>query len=248
MLTTLLFGLIAALAEVLGGAFVILRRVWPKKIQEVLIALSAGFLLALAFFELIPASISILGAAASIYLLLGFALLHFFEHTLVGHLHFGEETHSEVMVSKLTGFSTFFGLLIHAFFDGFSISAGMSHDFFLGVLVFLAVLLHKFPEGLTIASVMIASKQTRGTALLASGALGAATLLGVCTVFPLSTVDKPVVGIALALSGGISTYVGASDLIPEINKSGSRISPVFVLAGMVLFYLCGWLLEAVMMK
>lgn len=243
MLTTFILGLVAALAEILGAMFVIVGKAWPRRAQETLLALSAGFLLALVFFELIPESFELLGPSASIYLLLGFALLHFFEHTVVEHLHFGEETHSEKMVSGIASASTFFGLTIHAFFDGFSISAGMTHDVSIGLLVFIAILLHKFPEGLTIASVMIAANRTRKEAILASAAIGVATVLGVCAVFVLSAVDDKIVGIAFALSGGVATYVGATDLIPEVNRSENRITPIIVLAGMAMFYLCDQLVH-----
>src|SRR6266436_868327 len=118
MFRILLFGLASAGAEVLGGTLVVLRKEWPAKIQEYLIALSAGFLLALVFFDLIPESIGLLGSIASLYIAIGFGLLHFFEHTLVGHLHFGEETHSEVMVTRIASLSAFSGLFVHAFFDG----------------------------------------------------------------------------------------------------------------------------------
>src|SRR5437016_12785062 len=98
MARIILFGLIAAAAEILGGTLVVLRKEWPARIQEYLIALSAGFLLALVFFDLLPESLALLGGAASLYVALGFGLLHFFEHTIVGHFHFGEETHTDVMV------------------------------------------------------------------------------------------------------------------------------------------------------
>jgi zinc transporter ZupT len=140
------------------------------------------------------------------------------------------------MLSKAASISTFVGLFIHAFFDGFAISAGMQYDFYLGVLVFVAVLLHKIPEGLTIASVMLAAAQPRRTALLASGAIGVATMLGVLSVFLLSGIDEKIVGTAFAFSAGIATYVGASDLIPEINHSRNRIIPLLVFVGMLLMY------------
>ena len=44
----------------------------------------------------------------------------------------------------------------------------------LGILLFLAVLLHKLPEGVTIASVMVAGGQSRSRALGAAAVLGAA--------------------------------------------------------------------------
>lgn len=235
-LTIILFGLITALAEILGGSLVVMRKEWPQRVQEYLLALGAGFILALVFLELIPESLHAVGASAPLFILLGYAVLHFFEHTVVGHLHFGEETHREVMVSPVASISTFTGLFIHAFFDGFSISAGMQYDFSLGLLVFFAVLLHKIPEGLTIASVMLAADRRRMTAFLASAAIGVATMLGILSVFLLAQVSGHVVGIAFAFSAGAATYVGASDLIPEINHSSNRIIPLLVFGGMLLFY------------
>ena len=140
------------------------------------------------------------------------------------------------MVSRVASMSTFVGLFIHAFFDGFAISAGMQFNFYLGLLVFMAVLLHKIPEGLTIASVMLAAEHRRKTAFLASASIGVATMLGIVSVFILSAVSDQVIGMAFAFSAGIATYVGASDLIPEINKARNRLIPLMVFGGIALFY------------
>lgn len=235
-LTIIAYGLAAAAAEILGGSLVIFRKQWPRRAQEYLMALSAGFILALAFLELIPESIAAVGAGAPLLMLGGYAFLHFFEHTIVGHLHFGEETHREAVVSGLAGLSTVGGLLVHAFFDGFAISAGMQFDFAIGLLIFFAVILHKIPEGLTVATVMLVADHGRRMALLASVAVGAATLLGVVSVFLLAGIDEEIVGMAFAFSAGIATYVGASDLVPEVNHAHNRVIPLLVFVGMLLFY------------
>jgi zinc transporter ZupT len=242
-LAAFVYGLIAAIAEVLGGSLVVFRRRWPKTVQEYLLALSAGFLLALVFLELVPVALRSLGFEATLYMLLGYAVLHFFEHTIVGHFHFGEEVHHEAMVSRAASVSTFSGLFVHAFFDGFSISVAFQFDFYVGMLVFFAVLLHKVPEGLTIASVMLVARYERKTALLASGAIGIATMLGVGSVFLLKGISEQTVGMAFAFSAGIATYVGATDLVPEINRSKRRVIPVYVFGGMALFYLGSMLLR-----
>ena len=235
-LLIVLFGLIAAGAEILGAGVVILKRQWPRKIQEYLLALGAGFLLALVLLDLIPESIAGIGAAAPLVILLGFSVLHFAEHTVVGHLHFGEEVHSDVMVSNVASNSAFWGMFIHAIFDGVSISAGMQYSVPLGVMIFVAILLHKFPEGLTIASIMLAADQPRTTAFWASAGAGFGTMLGIVIMFMLKNIDAHVVGYAFAFSAGVGMYVGASDLIPEINRSGNRVTPVVVFLGMILFY------------
>lgn len=237
MMTALVFGLAAAAAEFLGGAIIAAKREWPKRLQENLLALGAGFILALVFMELIPHSIEAVGESAAFAMMAGFSVVHFFEHTVVGHLHFGEETHTDVMVSKRAGLSAFTGLFIHAFFDGFSISAGVQFDEFLGLLIFLGILLHKFPEGLTIGSIMQSAGFSRKSVLWAAGGIGAATVLGVISVFLIASLSESVVGLAFAFSAGVAVYVGASDLIPEINRSENRIPPMVVFAGMGLFVL-----------
>jgi zinc transporter ZupT len=243
IIRTLLFGLAAALAEILGGSIIYLKKTWPRRVQETLLALGAGFLLALVFLKLIPASIAAIGEKAMLFCLLGFATIHFFEHTIVGHLHFGEETHSDVMVSKAASLSAFSGLFVHAFFDGFTISIGMQFDFMLGILIFLGVLLHKFPEGLTIGSIVVAAGYSRKAVLMSAIGLAGATMLGVCTLFVFQSIGAEAIGVGFAFSAGVAVYVGSSDLIPEINKSKDRIPPLVVFAGMILFYVSDMILE-----
>ena len=83
----------------------------------------------------------------------------------------------------------------------------------LGVLLFLAVLLHKLPEGVTIASVMVAGGQSRGRAVGAAAVLGGATVLGVL----LTEQMAPLARHGLALSAGVTLYVAASNLVPEFQ-------------------------------
>jgi len=238
-----LFAVLAGSAELLGGILIASRRQWPTVLQEIFLALGAGFILALVFLELIPASLRALGEEASLWMMVGFASIHFFEHTVVGHLHFGEETHSHLMVSKVAGLSTFAGLLIHGFFDGFSIAIGTQFDFVIGLLVFLAILLHKFPEGLTIGSVMVAAGYSRKTALLAATGVAVSTLVGALGGLAVGSADVRVLGMSFAFTAGAGAYVGASDLIPEINKSERRMPPFVVFGGMMLFYLTEQVLE-----
>jgi zinc transporter ZupT len=56
-------------------------------------------------------------------------------------------------------------------------------------------------------------------------------------------VSENLIGMGFAFTAGVATYVGASDLIPEINKSKDRIPPLVVFAGMLLFYVSDRILE-----
>ena len=113
------------------------------------------------------------------------------------------------------------GLLIHTFFDGIAIASGFLVSNWLGWVIFLAVFLHKVPEGFTVSSVMLASGRSRTIAWSASALLGAATLCGVLLMRLLS----PLVHMGLPVSAGVTLYVAASDLVPEVNKEpGVRVA------------------------
>jgi len=114
-----------------------------------------------------------------------------------------------------------------------------------GLLVFIAILLHKMPEGFTVASIMVASGRSARTALLATAAIGAATLAGVVAVALLEKKTNTAVAYALPFSAGVTLYVAASDLIPEVNHKEEKnpMVSIVVFVGVALFYLLHKLIE-----
>src|ERR1043166_10134987 len=91
-------------------------------------------------------------------LLGGYLLIQFFEHTLTPHFHFGAETHPESFMRRPSAaYTAAGGLCIHTFFDGVSIASAFYVSPKVGLLVFIAILLHKMPEGFTVASIMLAA-------------------------------------------------------------------------------------------
>ena len=226
-----LLGLTAAFANVFGGA-IIVQRNWERRYLKYFVALGAGFMLATAIVEVVPASLELSGRNGAFLILLGYLIIHFFEHTVTPHFHFGEETHRDEFVHPHKGYSVLIGLLIHTFFDGIAIASGFLISSWLGWIIFVAVFLHKIPEGFTIASVMLASGQSRSFAWGASALLGAATMAGVLTM----AVFRHEVRAGLPLAAGVTIYVAASDLMPEVNKEpGVRMALVVFLGVAFLF-------------
>src|ERR1700739_2786867 len=211
--TSILLGLTAAAANVFGGA-IIVQRHWERRYLRYFVALGAGFMLATAIVEIFPASLALRGKSAAFLVLGGYLIVHFFEHTVTPHFHFGEETHEDQFVHAHKGYSVLLGLTIHTFFDGIAITSGFLVSNWLGWIIFVAIFLHKIPEGFTITSVMLASGQSRRMAWGASVFLGAATFAGVLTM----AVFQHQVSYGLPLSAGVTIYVAASDLIPEVNR------------------------------
>src|SRR5437763_15294723 len=169
-------------------------------------------MLATAIVDLFPASLELHGKSAAFLVLLGYLIIHFFEHTFTPHFHFGEETHHDEFVHARTGYSVLLGLIIHAFFDGIAIASGFLVSNWLGWIIFLAIFLHKIPEGFTVSSVMLASGRSRGIAWGASIILGGATLAG---VLPLPLCRRHVAS-GLSLAAGVTIYAEASDLGPGV--------------------------------
>jgi len=230
--TSILLGLTAAAANVFGGA-IIVQRNWERRYLRYFVALGAGFMLATALVEMVPESLVLRGKTAGLLVLLGYLIIHFFEHTVAPHFHFGEETHHDQFVHWHKGYSVVLGLVIHTFFDGIAIASGFLVSNWLGWLIFFAIFLHKIPEGFTVSSVMLASGRSRGTAWGASVLLGGSTLAGVLTM----ALFRHHVGAGLPLSAGVTIYVAASDLVPEVNKEPAMKMALLVFVGAALFFL-----------
>lgn len=231
ILTSLLLGLTAAGANVFGGA-IIVQKHWERSYLRYFVALGAGFMLATSLVEMVPESIRLQGTRAGFLVLLGYLLVHFFEHTVTPHFHFGEETHQDEFVHAHKGYSVLVGLLIHTFFDGIAIASGFIVSNWLGWIIFFAVFLHKVPEGFTIASVMLASGRSRSLAWGASVLLGMATVAGVMTM----ALFRHQVSFGLPLSAGVTIYVAASDLIPEVNKEPGVRMALLVFVGVACLF------------
>lgn len=238
MSSALVYALVAALGNVLGALAVTRRATGGLKLIEHFVAFGAGFMLAVALVEIIPEALVKSGPVAPALVLAGYLAVHLTQHTVTPHFHFGEETHA---VTSIAGTSALVGLLLHTFFDGVAIASAFLVRAELGVMVFVAIFLHKLPEGVMISSLM--------TAVGRSGAqaIGSAALLGVATVLGVLLTDQVgfLVRHGLALSAGVTIYVAASNLVPEFQgKKGWKLPAAFF-AGSVVFFLTKLLLDRV---
>jgi zinc transporter ZupT len=236
--SALVYALVAAFGNVIGALAVTRRAARELKVIEHCVAFGAGFMLAVAIVEVLPEALHRSGSVAPALVLAGYLAVHLTQHTVTPHFHFGEETHT---VSPVAGTSALVGLLLHTFFDGVAIASAFLVRAELGVIVFAAIFLHKLPEGVTIASLVLAGGRTGGRAVGAAGLLGAATVAGV-----LLTDSVPLLALhGLALSAGVTIYVAASNLVPEFQgKPGWRL-PAMFFAGAVVFFLTKRLLDGV---
>lgn len=250
-------GVLAGAADVFGG-FILTVRHWERRYVRYFVALGAGFMLAVAVADMVPESLRLNPHWGAWLLLAGFLLVQLVEHSFISHFHFGEETHAPARAgsaalsvaagaapalaefalpdphatARLQPYSVVGGLAIHTFFDGLAIGSGFLVAPWLGWVLFAAIFMHKIPEGLTVASVMVAAGKSN------RAALGAAIFIGACSVFGVLTLGWAPVGLpyAFPLAGGVTLYVAATDLLPEVNREpGLRMAAwVFVGAAVLL--------------
>jgi ZIP family zinc transporter/zinc and cadmium transporter len=229
---------VAALGNVLGALAVTRRAARGLKLIEHFVAFGAGFMLAVAIVEILPEALAKSGSLAPVLVLAGYLAVHLTQHTVTPHFHFGEETHA---VTSIAGTSALVGLLLHTFFDGVAIASAFLVRAELGVMVFVAIFLHKLPEGVMISSLMMAGGRSGGRAVGAAALLGVATLAGVALTDQVGFLVRH----GLALSAGVTIYVAASNLVPEFQgKPGWKLPTVFF-AGSVVFFLTKMLLDSV---
>jgi zinc transporter ZupT len=116
------------------------------------------------------------------------------------------------------------GIGFHSFLDGIIYSVTFNVSIFTGALAAIGMVLHGFPEGIvTFLLLERGGFGRRRSALFAFLAAAISTPLGALVSYPfIDGIAKPTLGILLAVSAGALVYVGASHLLPEVEKENRR--------------------------
>ncbi|MBI5470519.1 ZIP family metal transporter [Candidatus Kaiserbacteria bacterium] len=213
----LLIALAAFCATFLGGYLAL----YLKDRLHLILGFSAGAVIGVAFFDLMPEALDLTGAQygtafVTTVMALGFALYLSLDRLFVLHRHHEDEDHEHTHAARgAWGAGT---LSLHSFLDGLGIGLAFKVSPEVGLIVAAAVLVHDFSDGINTVSMVLKSGGERVRALkwLAVDAL--APVLGVLvTLF--FTVSDASLGLLLALFAGFFLYIGASDLLPESHHA-----------------------------
>jgi zinc transporter ZupT len=228
-----------ATAVGIGGAALGLWLTGVRRRARAVIPLSAGVLLGVAIFGLVPELAGELGWGLSLVLFAaGYATLFFIDRRLYPvcptchHEH--DHSHCE---TELHGFAgpLISAMALHSFLDGWSIAAvQLAAPLGLRVAVPLAIALHKAPEGMALGGILRASIRGRGAAfawcLVAEGATLAGGLLGVIAGPHLGTrwITYPI-----GITAGWLCYLGYHAIHEEWKRRGARPAVVSAATGVV---------------
>lgn len=232
------------LASLAGGWLPMLVRLTHTRVQ-LLMSFVGGFMLAIAILHLIPHAIAEVDSADQVAYATITGLLVTFFMIRVFHVHqHGHEVgdgheheadtcehehaeHSHGHSHRLSWSGLFFGLALHTFFDGIALGAGVQAGWddavvgFAGIGTFLAIVLHKPLDALSITCVMSGSGWTRRQINLANIAFASMCPLGALVVClginSLGTHQPMVIGWALGFAAGIFLCISLADILPELQ-------------------------------
>lgn len=222
-MTLFLVGLAAIGATLLGGAVAFKLR----DRLHLILGFSAGAVIAVAFFDLLPEALELAGEVYDVSTIvgmvaLGFLLYLLFDRLLVLHSHGHADDGEDTAHSHHRGHVRAGSLSLHSFLDGVGIGLAFQVSPVVGLVVAAAVLAHDFSDGINTVSVVVRHGGTKRQAMrwLVADAVAPAVGILVASFF---TVPTAVLGLLLALFCGFFLYIGASDLIPESH----HVHPTF---------------------
>lgn len=229
----ILISLLACAITFLGGLFALKFR---DKLHLIL-GFSAGAVVGVAFFDLLPESIELVEGVYDISVVMSMIALGFVGYLLVdrfavGHSHTDDHCENERHRGHIGAGS----LLVHNFLDGMAIGVAFQVSVEVGMVVAFAVLVHKFVDGLNTVSLILKNGGDKRSAFWWLVATALIPTFGILST-RLINLEEASLGIILALFCGSFLYIGASDLLPESHhRHPTHFTTFATVLGMAVLY------------
>ena len=222
----LIIAIAAFLCTLLGGLLALRLR---DKLHLIL-GFSAGAVIGVAFFDLLPEAIGFAAphhsaAAVLTWTALGFLCYLVLDRILLFHGNTAQRGRFAAGV-----------LCLHSLLDGIAIGLAFQASHQVGVIVAIAVLTHDFSDGINTMNVVLKNQgnKTQGVRWLLADAM--APVIGVASTY-FFALPGASFGAVLGLLGGFFLYIGASDLIPESYHAHPKfLTTAMTLAGAAALY------------
>ncbi len=234
----LLIAVGAFVATFLGGLFALKLK---DKLHLVL-GFSAGAVIGVAFFDLLPEALELGGTAYSTSTIvtvvaIGFAIYLLLDRMFLLHSHdHGDDHDHSHEDSTRRGILGAASLSLHSFLDGIGIGLAFKVSPEVGLVVAFAVLAHDFSDGINTVNMILKNEGERRRAFKWLLVDAFAPILGIVTTLFI-TVRGDQLGLLLALFAGFFLYIGASDLLPESHHAHPvRWTTISSILGMAVLY------------
>lgn len=210
----------------------LLFRRLSERAYSVILGFSAGVMLSVVTFDLMPESIATGGlGTAVIGLLSGVFLIALLD--LLPHTHF-MSSDSESTRFYRAGVIVGLGIAMHNLPEGLAIGAGYSHEVGLGVGLALIIAIHNFPEGMAMACPMVIGGLKSHRVVLATAAAGLPMGVGALAGSAVGSLSPALLSVCLGLAAGAMLFVTCDELIPDAEELGSGHSSTFgIIAGII---------------
>jgi ZIP family zinc transporter len=209
--------------------------------QHLVLGFSAGAVIGVALFDLIPEAFQLGTQFYDIHFVssvvaVGFLLYLILDRTLFFHSHTDDdcEAHEHGAIERGSFGAT--SLSAHSLLDGVAIGLAFQVSPAIGAAVAVAVLVHDFSDGINTVSMVIKNGGTERSALRWLMIDAAAPVVGVMSTY-FFTIPESAFGLVLALFAGFFLYIGASDLIPESHHAHPKLlTTVMTVVGATTLY------------
>ena len=233
-MTAILVSLAAFVCTLLGGLFALRF----KDRLHLILGFSAGAVIGVAFFDLMPEAIDLGSSAYTVptvtsIVALGFVIYLVIDRIFVMHGHQEDCLDHHLHRGRLGAGS----LSIHSFLDGAAIGLAFQVSAAVGAIVTAAVLTHDFSDGINTVNLVVKNKGERKDALRWLIVDAVAPGLGVLST-RFFTLPQSALCIVLALFSGFFLYIGASDLLPESHHDHpTKWTTVMTILGMGILFI-----------
>lgn len=238
MTLSLVQNIVALASAGLGGFFAISVGVSHRRLCA-LISFAAGTLLGTTFLHIVPEALKAVPFLTALLALVSGYLLFYLISRFVFHVcpacaatHFDEQTASAF---KNIALLLIIALGIHCTMDGIALALGGELEGRVDRSIFLAIAIHKFPEGLALAALLVKSGFERMKSLGLTMAIEALTLLG--WILGLLALQGFAVNrwfyLTLVHIGGGFIYLALHALLNESEEHSPRYVILFFLIGFV---------------
>ncbi len=225
--------LATVICTLLGGFFAIKF----KDKLHLILGFSAGTILGVALFDLLPESIELTSNSFDVHTIMMLVAMGFASYLLIDRLFSLEKHGDDCNKSSHSGRLSAITLIFHSFLDGFSIGLAFKISSDIGWIVAAAVLAHKFSDGINTVSVIIKDRTKQKEVIKWLFASSLAPVFGVIVAYFLN-ISSVTLGIILAIFTGLFLYISASELIPESHHHHPVIwTSVLTVIGMLLILL-----------